>query len=58
MDKSMLPLDTTETTELNSWVRENQKNISQAVFLWLKIIIYQWDVYPKYGVPVPTLIVV
>ena len=58
MDKNILSI-----TELNSWVRENQRNISQAARQSTKTKIifviednYQWDVYPKYGVPVPTLI--
>ena len=59
MDKNILGI-----TELNSWVRENQRNISQAARQSTKktkitFVIennYQWDVYPKYGVPVPTLI--
>ena len=60
MDKNILPLG---ITELNSWVRENQRNISLAGSQSTKTRIifviednYQWDVYPKYGVPVPTLI--
>ena len=60
MDKNILPLG---ITELNSWVRENQRNISQAGRLSAKTRIifviednYQWDVYPKYGVQVPMLI--
>ena len=60
MDKNILPLG---ITELDSWVRENQRNIRQAARQSKKTRIifviddnYQWDVYPKYGVPVPTLI--
>ena len=58
MDKNILGI-----TELNSWVRKNQWNISQAARQSKKTRIifviednYQWDVYPKYGVPAPTLI--
>ena len=60
MDKNILPLG---ITELDSWVRENQRNIRQAARQSKKTRIifviddnYQWDVYPKYGGPVPTLI--
>ena len=58
MDKNNLDI-----TELNWWVRENHRNVSQAARQSTKTKIifviednYQWDVYPKYGVPVPTLI--
>ena len=58
MDKNILDI-----TELNSRVRESQRNISQAARQSTKTSIifviednYQRDVYPKYGVPVPTLI--
>ena len=55
MDKNILGM--------NPWVRENQRNISQVTRQSTKTKIifviednYQWDVYPKYGVPAPTLI--
>ena len=51
MDKNILPLG---ITELDSWVRENQRNIRQAARQSKKTRIifviddnYQWDVYQK-----------
>ena len=58
MDKNILG-----NTELNSWVRENQRNISQAARQSTKTRIifviednYQLDVCPKCGFPDPMLI--